>query len=166
MMATDRSKHPLTPHQFLRELGVQKRSELEFGSDAWAAAVRQAGADPDAVDPDAGFGPTAGDVFFANEQIGRSTLSHNYERYLRDLKALGEFWKFPESPRRITDLGGGAGVIPIILPTATRPPKLWYTTGPRGRSQRAGGWPKPAASTTSSSGRQVTTTWPAEGLRE
>lgn len=67
------------------------------------------------MDPDAGFGPAAGDVFFANERVGRSTLSHNYERYLRDLKALVEFWKFPESPRRITDLGGGAGVVPMYL---------------------------------------------------
>lgn len=115
-MKPKRSEKPaLTPHQFLRDLGLQKRPGLEQGSEEWIAAVRQAGADATVLDEEDGFTAAGSNVLFADERIARVTLSRDFDRYREHLKALREFWNFPAAPRRISEIGGGAGIISLYL---------------------------------------------------
>jgi SAM-dependent methyltransferase len=103
----------LTPQQFLRDLGLKKSPELE--DDALLNEIRAVGADPAAIHDAAGFGPAAGDAFFATERIARSVLSGNFDRLTDQLHQLTSVRGFPQHPKRIADLSGGAGIIGMFL---------------------------------------------------
>lgn len=116
MSANTFPKSAMSPHQFLRELGLKKRPELQLGSSDWAAAVQLAGADPTVIEREDCFAVAFNDVLFADERVARSTLSEDFDRYVEHLHALGKFWNFPHAPpRRIAEIGGGAGVVALYL---------------------------------------------------
>ena len=105
----------MTPHQFLRELGITKNSALQEGSEEYVAEIRRTGLDPAVAERDGAFSPGAMDLRFANERVARATLSCDFDRLREHMEQLRDASRFPKNPHRIADLGGGVGVVAMFL---------------------------------------------------
>jgi hypothetical protein len=105
----------ITPHRFLRELGIVKQPILETGSDEYLNEVARAGIDRNAIRNSDPFSAECNDALFANEIVARATLSHDFDR----LRELMEDWDklsgLPKAPRRIAEIGGAAGILSLFL---------------------------------------------------
>lgn len=71
----------------------------------------------DVLAPERAYQPDQGDVLFADEVTAVRVLEADYRRYVRTLQKFAALKPFLRPPRRVLDLGCGAGVITLWLAT-------------------------------------------------
>jgi len=71
----------------------------------------------DVLAPERAYQPDQGDVLFADEVTAVRVLEADYRRYVRTLQKFVALKPFLRPPRRVLDLGCGAGVITLWLAT-------------------------------------------------
>lgn len=103
------------PAEFLRRLGIRRRSPAEVFTATFWQEVRRAGGDPDDVARYGGYSPQAGGVYFITERIAKRSLSTEYDFLLRTLGYLRRLGDRIPPPRRAADVGGGTGVVSMYL---------------------------------------------------
>ena len=105
----------MSPKRFLEDLGLSKKPKLKAGSPEYFEQIRVAGFHADDVHDNGGFGPKAGDAFFCTDEVARATLSNDFGRYQDELQQLGELRGVPPKPRRVAEIGAGAGIIALYI---------------------------------------------------
>jgi hypothetical protein len=105
----------MTPQQFLRQLGLSKKPTLDPKSDEFLAAIERAGMDPSTGIGQDGFGPVIGNMLFATEEIGRATLSEDFDWYRGQIEDLERLRAIPPNAKRIAEMGSGAGILSLWL---------------------------------------------------
>ena len=110
---------------FLRSLGLKSLSKKTVYDAKYLKLLEAAGGDPSILeaaggDPsiqvDSTFSPEEEmDQMFLTEELARRTLSGDYQRILKTLKAFNSFVNLPKHPQKISDIGGGCGIFSMWL---------------------------------------------------
>jgi len=99
---------------FLRSLGLKSLLKETVYDAKYFKLLETAGGNPN-LEVDDAFSPEAMDQYFLTEELARRTLSGDYERILKTLKAFSSFSNLPANPQKISDIGGGCGVYSMWL---------------------------------------------------
>lgn len=119
------SKKATGAARFLRELGIE-RSPYGMGEPpGYWEKIKEAGGDPRELDKHGTFSAQAGNVLFATEEVAKLSLSREYEWFLNTLEYVQDVVTELPRLRRVSDVGGGVGIVSLYL--ATRDPNCKVT---------------------------------------
>ena len=115
MRVVFKDMHAQSPKAFLRRIGI-KEAKYAPDDETYYSALDEI-TDPAIWESGDAESVEWQDAFFANEKIGKWTLSKDYERLIGILNNSRKIQGLPKSPKRIVDIGGGHGVV-----------ALWYAS--------------------------------------
>src|SRR5947209_2470258 len=113
-MARKRDKSQYTPKDLLTSFGIEKPPKGGVFTQSFWNEIRSKGVNPEMLGED-GFRPEAASVYFYDVEIARKSLSHDYHRLCEAMADFSRIHGFPEQPKRIAEMGCGAGMISLWL---------------------------------------------------